>query len=41
MGWFSNRKQSESSSDLIVNALNKSLAVIEFEPSGKDNNSER
>jgi len=35
MGWFSNRKQSESSSDLIVNALNKSLAVIEFEPNGK------
>lgn len=35
MGWFSNPKQSESSNDLIVNALNKSLAVIEFEPSGR------
>lgn len=34
MGWFSNPKQSESSNDLIVSALNKSLAVIEFEPSG-------
>lgn len=34
MGWFSNPKQSESSNDLIVNALNKSLAVVEFEPSG-------
>ncbi|WP_338364036.1 methyl-accepting chemotaxis protein [uncultured Pseudoalteromonas sp.] len=35
MGWFSNPKQSESSNDLIVKALNKSLAVIEFEPSGR------
>ncbi|GAA59721.1 methyl-accepting chemotaxis protein [Pseudoalteromonas sp. BSi20652] len=35
MGWFSNPKQSESSNDLIVSALNKALAVIEFEPSGK------
>jgi len=35
MGWFSNPKQSKSSNDLIVDALNKSLAVIEFEPSGK------
>ena len=35
MGWFSNPKQSESNNDLIVSALNKSLAVIEFEPSGK------
>ena len=34
MGWFSNPKQSKSSNDLIVDALNKSLAVIEFEPSG-------
>ena len=35
MGWFSNPKQSKSSNDLIVDALNKSLAVIEFEPNGK------
>ncbi|MEL0606495.1 hypothetical protein V6250_20285, partial [Pseudoalteromonas undina] len=35
MGWLSNPKQSESSNDLIVNELNKSLAVIEFEPSGR------
>ena len=34
MGWFSNLKQSKSSNDLIVDALNKSLAVIEFEPNG-------
>ncbi|KKM67620.1 hypothetical protein LCGC14_1469240, partial [marine sediment metagenome] len=34
MGWFSNPKQSKSSNDLIVDALNKSLAVIEFEPNG-------
>lgn len=32
MGWFSNSKKSNN--DLIVTALNKSLAVIEFEPSG-------
>jgi len=30
IGWFSNPKQSKSSNDLIVDALNKSLAVIEF-----------
>ena len=35
MGWFSNPKQSKSSNDLIVDALNKSLAVIEFEPNGQ------
>ena len=34
MGWFSNPKQSKSNSELVVAALNKSLAVIEFEPSG-------
>ncbi len=33
MGWFSNSKKSNN--DLIVTALNKSLAVIEFEPNGK------
>ncbi|WP_404342063.1 methyl-accepting chemotaxis protein [Pseudoalteromonas mariniglutinosa] len=32
MGWFSNPKNSNN--DLIVTALNKSLAVIEFEPNG-------
>ena len=32
MGWFSNSKKSNN--DLIVTALNKSLAVIEFEASG-------
>ncbi|KPH93622.1 chemotaxis protein [Pseudoalteromonas porphyrae] len=35
MWWFSNSKQSESSNDLVVAALNKSLAVIEFEPEGQ------
>jgi len=35
MGWFSNSKQSESSNDLIMNALHKSLAIIEFEPNGR------
>ncbi|BDF95780.1 methyl-accepting chemotaxis protein [Pseudoalteromonas haloplanktis] len=34
MGWFSNSKNSRSDNDLVVEALNKSLAVIEFEPSG-------
>lgn len=34
MGWFSNSKNSKSDNDLVVEALNKSLAVIEFEPSG-------
>ena len=35
MGWFSNSKQSKSSNDLIINALHKSLAIIEFEPNGR------
>ncbi|TMP17541.1 chemotaxis protein [Pseudoalteromonas sp. S2721] len=34
MGWFSSPKNVESNNDLVVAALNKSLAVIEFEPSG-------
>ncbi|MCF7520162.1 methyl-accepting chemotaxis protein [Pseudoalteromonas sp. L21] len=34
MGWFSSPKSVESNNDLIVTALNKSLAVIEFQPSG-------
>lgn len=34
MGWFSNSKQPKSESDLVIAALKKSLAVIEFEPSG-------
>ena len=34
MGWFSSPKNVESSNDLIVTALNKSLAVIEFQPTG-------
>lgn len=34
MGWFSN-SNSSTNNDLIVEALNKSLAVIEFEPNGK------
>ncbi|OUS71804.1 chemotaxis protein [Pseudoalteromonas sp. A601] len=35
MGWFSNSQRSKSQSDLVLTALNKSLAVIEFEPSGR------
>lgn len=34
MGWFSSPKNVESNNDLVVAALNKSLAVIEFQPSG-------
>ncbi|NVK24905.1 MAG: PAS domain-containing protein [Gammaproteobacteria bacterium] len=35
MGWLSNlSKSATSESDLVLNALNKSLAVIEFEPDG-------
>lgn len=35
MGWFSNSQRSKSQSDLVLTALNKSLAVIEFEPDGR------
>ncbi len=35
MGWFSKPKSKDSSNDLIVAALDRSLAVIEFEPNGK------
>lgn len=34
MGWFSNSKQPKSESDLVIAALKKSLAVVEFEPNG-------
>ncbi|MCQ8879862.1 methyl-accepting chemotaxis protein [Pseudoalteromonas shioyasakiensis] len=34
MGWFSNSQRAKSESDLVLTALNKSLAVIEFEPNG-------
>ncbi|MGB1292859.1 MAG: PAS domain-containing protein, partial [Pseudoalteromonas sp.] len=34
MGWFSNSKQPKSENDLVIAALKKSLAVIEFEPNG-------
>lgn len=34
MGWFNSSKNTAVNSDLIIASLNKSLAMIEFEPSG-------
>ena len=35
MGWFSSPKNVESESDLVIAALKKSQAMIEFQPSGQ------